>query len=369
MRVAVIRGDIPGPLFLADLEDVSQYNPPTEPRGQERYLSRPTSVTVGAALGLYAPASLGSTADITFPLAITAPTQTLKIKGAAADPYTSVLIPIAVYANITTLLAAINSVLPAAFVALPLATSTLLRVAFQTTAKGAGLRIQYDTTAGGSTANTPLALAAGGALFTVPSAATVIAATVPVGGPVDVSPATIRTQVGSGLTSTQWVGIMDALAPQFVESDVAVKSFQVGYMHDLRNAAWNPDVNRLPAIASGAAIAVVQDDGVTAFSAPLPTLTNAQMNVPVAGAITLTGVGLAGAGTPNSEVVATRVKFSTLPDSRYVDQAVIVAAGGTVSATSIVIPAAVVPAGAGIAVGTAVQVRYTSLASNSFTLV
>jgi hypothetical protein len=321
-------------------------------------------------MAVYAPASVGSTANITFPLVINGGNQTLKIKGAAADPFTSVLIPTGSYANITLLLAAINTVLPAAFVAVPLGTSPSLRVALQTTTKGAGLRIQYDTTGGGSTANTPLALAAGGALFLVPSAAAVITATVPVGGPVDVSPATIRTQLGSGLTAAQWTALQDGLAPSLIESDVAIKSFQVGYIRALRGASFNPDPNRVPPILSGPAIAVVQADGVTPFvnaTVPLPNITNAQYNVPGPGQVTITGVGLAGQGSPNSEVVATVVKFFTTPDARSVQQAFITAAGGVVSATSIVIPASKVPAGIGV--GSRVQVQYTSLASNIFTLV
>lgn len=370
MRVAVIRGDLPGPVFLADLEDVSQYNPPTEPRGQERYLSRPTSASFGAAMALNAPASLGSTANITFPVVITGLNQTLKLRQSALDAYTSYLIPTGSYANITLLLAAINAALSSlgTFVAVPLGTAPTTRIALQTTAKGAASRIQYDTTAGGSTANTPLALAAGGANFTVPAASTVITATVPVGGPVDVSQATIRTQLGSGLTEAQWTALQNALAPLLVETDAVLKSFQVGYLADLRNAAFNPDPNRLPPIASGPAIAVVADDGTTLFTAPVPTITNAQYNVPAPGMVTITGTGLAGPGTPNSEVVQTRVKFFTEPDTRYVDQARITAlAGGVVSATSIVIPASLVPSGIGV--GKRVQVRFTSLASNTFVLV
>ena len=41
MYVGVIRGDLPGPLFLADLEQTSQTNFPTEPFGQTQYISRP----------------------------------------------------------------------------------------------------------------------------------------------------------------------------------------------------------------------------------------------------------------------------------------------------------------------------------------
>lgn len=368
MRVAVIRGDLPGPVFLADLEAVSQYNPPTEPIGQQKGISRPTSATFGAVMALYNPATIGGTADITFPLTINAGNQTLKVKSAAVDPYSTVLIPMAVYANITTLLAAINSVLPATFVAVPLGTSPSLRLALQTVAKGATVRIQNDTIVGGSTCNTALGLP-NGLVFTVPTAAAGITATIPIGGPINVSPATIRTTFGTGLTSAQWTALQNALAPLFIETDVALKSFQVGMLQDLRNAAFNPDPARMPPITPSAAIAVVADDGSTPFTAPLPTLSNAQYNTPIPGWITLTGTGLAGPGSPNSEVVETHILFGTQPDNRHLEQAIITRAGGTVSATSIVIPASVVPAGAGIGVGTWVIVRYTSLRSNRFTLV
>lgn len=368
MRVAILRGDLPQQLFMGDLEPVSQIDPMYE-QGQSRYQARVTTTSVGALLTAYVPASLGSTGNITFPVTITGLLQTLKLKQQAAESYVSYAIPTGTYANMTELLAAINSVLTPVgnYTAVALATSPTNRIALQTTAKGAGNRIQHDTTAGGSTANTPLGLAAGGANFTVPTAGTLIAAAIPVGGPVDVSAATLRTNLGAGLTAAQVLSVQDGLAPRYYETDVAIKSFQVGTLAGYKSASFNPDPNRLPPLTPSAAIAVLADDGVTAFSAPVPNITNAQFNTPVAGAVTITGVGMAWHGTPNAEVRATRIKFHTAPDARVVDQATIVAAGGTVSATSIVIPASKVPAGVGV--GTIVQVFYTSLASNRFTLV
>ena len=46
MRVGVIRGDLPSPLFLGDLEPVSKANFPIDPVGQTRYLSRPDPTTL-----------------------------------------------------------------------------------------------------------------------------------------------------------------------------------------------------------------------------------------------------------------------------------------------------------------------------------
>lgn len=370
MRVGVIRSDLPGPLFLADLEPTSQIDAPTEPAGQTRYVGRPNALTVGAMLSANIPASLGSTGNITFPLTINAGNQTLLIKFLASAGFTTVLIPTGVYADMAHLVAAMNPVLfVAGFVALPVATNAL-RVTIMTLVKGAGSYIAYDTTAHGSTANTPLVLAAGGANFTVPTAAAYLAATSPVGGPIDVSASTIRTQLGMGLTVAQVAAAADVIAPKFIETDEAIKSFEVGNISKFLSASYNPDPNRLPALSSSPAVMVVQDDGVSAFVAPVPTLSNAQVNTPGAGQVTLTGTGLAGNGTPNSEVELTKVRFLQ-PGSNLtllsLSQNAITKAGGTVSKTSIVIPAALIPAS--IVAGIKAQVIYTSLASNVFTLV
>lgn len=364
MRVGIIRGDISGPIFLADLEQTSQTNFATEPAGQTRYLSRPTAITVGAMLAASIPANLVGTANIVFPLVINNGNHTLKIRAAGTDPYTSVVVPNATYANITDLVAVLNiAMVQTAFRAVAFAGPKL---ALQTTAKGAGVRIQIDSLAGGSTFSTPANLALVGATFTVLPSASYIAAVLPIGGPLDVSAATIRGSLGGGLLDNQVAAAADAIAPQFVETDVALKSFLVGDLRELLSPNYNPDTHRMPPLADGPAIVVVQDDGVTSFGDTLPTITNAQWNVPGAGQVTITGTGLAGVGAPNSEVEATKVKF-ILPTPASVEQFFIVGAGGTVSATSIVIPASKVPAGVGA--GTRVQVQYTSLASNVFTLV
>lgn len=59
MRVGVIRGDVPGPLAIMDVEPVSQYNPDVEPEGQERRIGRPNTAVLTALL-----ARLGLTANV-----------------------------------------------------------------------------------------------------------------------------------------------------------------------------------------------------------------------------------------------------------------------------------------------------------------
>lgn len=363
MRVAVIRGDLPGPVFLADLEPTSQLDVPVEPVGQTRYVARPTPTSVGAALSAYAPATLTGTGNITLAAVINGGNQTLRVKTSAAASFTAYTVATGSYSTVAALAAAVTTALAGSGVEAIVSPTNAARLVLRSTAKGAGSYVAYDTTANGSTFNTPAGLAAGGANFTVPTAAAVITALNPVGGPVDVSAATIRTNVGSGLTDTQVAGIADAIAPQFVETDVAIKSFQVGNLAKLRSSSYNPDPNRMPALTPGAAVVVLADDGSTTFTAALPTLSNAQVNTPTSGKITLTGTGL-GSEAPG----LVTVKFTTAAGVfiKTVQQASIEAGGGTISATSIVIPAALTT---GIVAGNKVQVLYTSLASNVFTLV
>lgn len=152
MRVAVIRGDLPGPLFIADLEPTSQ-GVPSMDRGQTRYLSRPDLTKIQAYLD-------------------------------------------------------------------------------------------------------GQALAA--------SASALVTATVPVGGPVNVSSTTIKSVTGlAGATNAQVTALQDLLAPQFVETAVANNSWTHGNLKRLRDASFTPDPNRF---STGAAIVTVEDDGSTAYA-------------------------------------------------------------------------------------------------------
>ena len=233
MRVAVIRGDLSKPIFLADLEPKSTFDASLETFGQNRYLSRPDATRIQAYL-------------------------------------------------------------------------------------------------------TSQSLSA--------SASALITATVPVGGPVDVSSTTIKAVSGlSGATNTQVTALQDLLAPKFVETDVAKKSFLFGNLHGFLSSSFNPDSRRWPVPSNGAAIAVVADDGVTPFAVATPTITTADKDTPSSGALRITGTGLAGYGTYETTVILVGA------GARRVTEAQMLAGGGSVTDTQIDIPAALVP---GIAVTT-----------------
>jgi hypothetical protein len=134
--------------------------------------------------------------------------------------------------------------------------------------------------------------------------------------------------------------IADAVAPQFAETDVAVESFLVGNIRDLRNAAYNPDRRKKSSVA-GVAVAVVEDNGVTVFATAntLPILTTADLGTPSAGAMTITGTGLGKeSGKATDPLRSTRVEL-TGALNKVLHQEQIEAAGGSVSETAILIPA------------------------------
>jgi hypothetical protein len=181
----------------------------------------------------------------------------------------------------------------------------------------------------------------------------------PVGGPLDVSTATLNAVGGAGtnLLSLLYIptsrgthtAVADALAPQLIETPVAQDSFLVGNMADLLSANFTPDSRR--GITTGAAIEVVEDDGSTTFALTLPTITSSTLDSPGAGDVTIAGTGL---GHPERN--ETTVKFTGDVET-VISQQVLEAAGGSVSDTAIVIPASLIPGAATTTTSDQVKVR------------
>jgi len=179
------------------------------------------------------------------------------------------------------------------------------------------------------------------------SATTLITATVPVGGSVDVSSGTITGVAGlGGATAAQVTALQDLLAPQFVETDALKKSFLYGNLAGYLSANFNPDPRRDPAIANGPAIECVEDDGVTAFTFAAPVLSTATFGSPSAGWIRVAGTSLAPYGSYSFAVIFTRAPLlpNETPVKLFLTQAAIVAAGGSINAagTQIDVPASLI---------------------------
>lgn len=377
MRVGVIRGDMPGPVFVADLESVSQYNPPTEPRGQNLYLGRPTVAEVEAALA-DPTTGAGATIEggtISFNLTITGSSNDdLRLKTSAGAAFVTYTIAAATYTTLTDLIAAVNAAIAGSGIT---ARENIAGdgIALESDTKGVDSYIELDTDANGSNANGDLALPDGD-VRDMPSAADFIADLLPVGGPLDVSTSTIEA-VGAGDNANALsiipsdrgtvAALADAVAPRLAETPVVEDSYLVGMISELRSASFNPDSNRL---SDGAAIEVVEDDGSTPFTLALPNISAATLDSPGAGDVTIDGTNLASVGDPTGERKDTYVTFfgtGTPGDGNVkklsLSQELIEANGGTVTATEIVVPAVLNTLGFATTT-TTVQVQHRSHVSN-----
>lgn len=216
------------------------------------------------------------------------------------------------------------------------------------------------------------------------SAAALIAATVPVytGGAItlsnyNISATQIKTVTGGGTSSAQVTALQALLAYHFVETDVVKKSFLNGNIHGYLspytatnpvNGGFNPDPRRFPAITSGQAIVCLDDDGSTQFTVKTPIITSSSI---IGGALTLNGAsgGLLGYGLYETTVILSG------QGAKRITQEQILAGGGTITDTQIVIPSPVVlgpttsNTHGAIATGkTAARVRVNDLLSPSFAL-
>jgi hypothetical protein len=96
------------------------------------------------------------------------------------------------------------------------------------------------------------------------TSAAIIAATVPVGGPVDVSIATLNGIHASilALGAAAKEDLQDILAPHFYETEIFQLSFRSGKLAFYANPSFAYGG------VAGAALEVVEDDGVTAYHVP-----------------------------------------------------------------------------------------------------
>jgi hypothetical protein len=362
MRVAVIRADLPAPIFLADLEQVSRRNDPVDAPGQERYIAVPTAAVVEAALG-DATTGVGATITATAAptsLIIGALNKVLRLGTSASASFVAYTIAEATYASTAALVAAINTALTGSGI---LAFVAGLVVVLESQTHGVNSYLELDTVANGSTANTNLNFA-DGAIRTMPPASTFLTAAGIPGGPITVSQAVLEAVGATTATRalepfydaglSRATVVADAIAPIFAETDVALDSFLVGMLSEYRSAAYDPDPRR-SAVVAGAAVDVVEDDGSTAFETAntLPTITSAVLS---GGIVTITGTGLGhenGNGTLGYGVV---VKFTGVGAVRL-EQRAIIEAGGSVLPTAIVVPAALIPSVAITTSSVQVQVR------------
>ena len=270
MYLVVIRSDLRNPIFLSDIEPISQTNPTTEsPKGQARYVSRPSAANIQKYLDA----------------------QSLSASAAAL----------------------ITATVPS--------------------------------------------YAGGGSVPTV-----------------DISGTAIKAVTGlSGATDAQVEHLQSMLGYHIVETDAVKKSVLAGCLHGFLSSSFNPDSRGAlghPPATAGQAIKVVQDVNAlstttTAFTVKTPVITGLTLS----GTLTIAGSsgGLAGYGLYEPTVIIIG------NGNRQITQAQILAAGGTVSDTSIVVPAALIAATATVPTvpttgKTWVRIQVNDMLSNKYAL-
>lgn len=269
MRVGIVRTDLPGAIYLQDVENTSQRNFSSQPRGQSRNFRYASDALLTGVLNTYAFLSLrgsntGATAD-------TDPNDTLRIRASATQPYSV----ITVTASDTAAKAAIANELNIAFqnAALPFVASVVgtNQIQIDTVApnSGPGALLDIDTVANGSTLNTALGLT-DGATLTGLTLTALRTAVYPTSVTINVATATITAlSTFTNLTTAQQTalvdGIAEAVAPQLTETGPVLRSFAYGTISKLTDTSFQPGGAR-GGLVAGLAAAVVADDGSTPFT-------------------------------------------------------------------------------------------------------
>jgi hypothetical protein len=372
MFLTVIRSDLKNPLFISDVEPISQTNPTTEsPRGQARYVSRPNRVAIQNYIDVQGlnelTRSTGWTVGAGWSGSYNAFTHT---SGTTALSNTLAAVSLQVYSLTVTITGRTTGNVTVTFGGGTTGAISVTTTTSITASTTGNLVITPSTGFDGTVALS----------VKVEIAADLITATVPgyAGGlvvpTVDISATAIKAIIGlSGATNVQVEHIQNMLGYHFVETDAVKKSVAAGCLHGLLSANFNPDsrgdLSHPPATA-GQAIKVVQDvnhlsTSTVLFTVKTPTITGRTL----AATLTVTGAsgGLAGYGLYEPTVII--VGYG----ARQITQAQILAAGGTVADTSIVVPAALLGATATIpTVPTAglswVLVQVNDMLSNKFAL-
>lgn len=268
MRIGIVRTDI-ARIYLSDVENASQRDFSSQPKGQSRYFVHPTDAQLTAVLNKFGLATLLGTNTSTFNTTGSNGTK-LNIRVRSTDAYKQVT----VRSGATVTAAQIVTDLNLGFKNGGIAASARVAgtaVAIDTTVGGPGVNLDLDaSTPSTATLQTVLGLS------TSPVAGVTLAAlkaaVYPTATTVNVASATILALGGatgfinlSTAQQTALVGaVQDLVAPRIVETGPALRSFAYGILSKMASPSFQPGGSRskLPA---GVACEVLADDGSTPF--------------------------------------------------------------------------------------------------------
>ncbi len=265
MRIGIVRTDI-ARIYLSDVENASQRDFSSQPKGQSRYLVHPTDAQLQALLNKYAVSTLLGTNTSTFNTTGSNGTK-LNIK-TTGSVYQQVTVRSGAAVTAAQIVSDLNSAFKSAGIA--------------ATARVAGTSVAIDTNTGGpnisldldpsspSTATLQTVLGLSTSAVTSVTLSALKAVIYPSATTVNVSSTAILALGSfSSLSTAQQnalVGaIQDLVAPRLVETGPALRSFSYGILSKMVNPAFQPGGlrSKLPA---GAACVVLADDGSTPFT-------------------------------------------------------------------------------------------------------
>ncbi len=268
MRIGIVRTDI-ARIYLSDIENASQRDFSSQPKGQSRYFVHPTDAQLTAVLNKYALATLLGTNTSTFNTTGSNGTK-LNIRTSTSGSYVQVTVRSGAAVTAAQIVSDLNLSFKNAGIA-ALARVAGTSVAIDTTVGGPGVNLDLDaSTPSTATLQTVLGLS------TSPVAGVTLAALksaiYPTATTVNVASATIIALGGAGglvnLSAAQQAAVVgavqDLVAPRLVETGPAIRSLAFGILSKMASPTFQPGGARskLPA---GIACVVLADDGSTSF--------------------------------------------------------------------------------------------------------
>jgi hypothetical protein len=268
MRLGIVRDDV-AKVYVQDVENTSQRNFSSQPKGQSRYFRKPTDAELAASLSS-APLSVrGSNTSATVN---TSSNNVLKIRSSSSLAYTS----ITVTANAALAKTAIVIELNAAFTtnSLPFVASVRGVNQIQINSVGSNLgpsaALDIDATADGSSLNTAVGFTVGGTVLAGLAVSALKTAAYPTATTIDVSSATlVALSTFSLLTAGEQASLVDSIAdqiaPSLEETGPVLLSFVKGTIAKLIDPSFQPGGDR-SGLPAGVAAQALDDDGVTTFT-------------------------------------------------------------------------------------------------------
>lgn len=266
----MIRNDIGG-VYIADVENTSQRYFSSEPAGQSRYVKKPTNSDLASVLNLYGAVSVlasNTTASVN-----TSTNNTLRVRQGSGS-FLSIVVTAGASTSKSVIASDITRVMMANNFPAKAVVAGSNQILIYTTGsnQGPSASLEIDSVANGSTLSTAVGFNTAGVTLTGVSVSTLVAAIYPTASTVDVSSSTILalgsfSSLPSSERSSLVNAIADAVAPRLVETDRVVASATSGMISKLASSSFHPGRGHT-GVEAGAALVLLEDDGVTVWSAP-----------------------------------------------------------------------------------------------------